>query len=224
MEIKYFVRTTGERKFNYDLEYETITDAINKPVKAFIEALYKISSSNAVLLEDDLILCDNFREEIEKVIAQYPNDIINFFTKPELYFTTHYTDRFDYNQCTYYPKGIAKVLADGISEIYNPNAHKSWASLTNRVLQNMRINHVVHRPALVQHKDNVSILQNGVNLKRNTMWFKGYLDEIGCKSIEQAYRQPYYTKLSACLARDREIWDKEAKQILEERRNIKNES
>jgi len=79
MEIKYYVRTTGEREFKYDLEYETITDAVNKPVQAFIEALYKISSSNAVLLEDDLVLCNNFKEEIEKVIEQYPIDIINFF-------------------------------------------------------------------------------------------------------------------------------------------------
>lgn len=222
MEIKYYVRTTGEREFKYDLEYETITDAINKPVQAFIEALYKISSSNAVLLEDDLVLCNNFKEEIEKVIEQYPNDIINFFTKPELYFTTHYTDRFDYNQCTYFPKGIATIIADEISKIYNPNAHRSWASLTNRVLQNMRINHLIYRPALVQHKDNLSILQNGANLKRNTMWYKGYLDEVGCPSMDKAFSKEYYSKLAACLARDREIWDNEAREILERRK--KNES
>lgn len=222
MKIKYFVRTTGEREFNYDLEYETFLDTEHKPVKSYIDALYKISSSNAVLLEDDLILCNNFKEEIERVILQHPNVIINFFTKPESYFTTHFTDRFDYNQCTYFPKGITRMLADEILDLYNPQVHKSYGALLNRVLKNLRINHLIYRPSLVQHKDNLSILQNGANYKRNTMWFKGYLDEIGGISIEEAYANPYYTQLSACLARDREIWIREAQQI-RERRN-KNES
>ena len=161
--------------------------------------LYHINEYDSVLLEDDLILCKNFKEEIEKVISQFPNKIINFFTKPELYFTTHYTDRFDYNQCTYYPKGMAKIIADEMTKMYKPDLHRSWAALTNRILQNLRINHVIYRPCLVQHKDNFSILQGGVNLRRNTLWFKDYLDEVGCPNMEEAFSQRYYTQLTACL-------------------------
>ena len=218
MEIKYFVRTTGERKFDYNIPYEVLIDEEHIPVKAFIKDLHYINEYNSVLLEDDLVLCNNFKEEIEKVISQFPNKIINFFTKPELYFTTHYTNRFDYNQCTYYPKGIPEFLAHEITKIYNPEIHRSWAALTNRVLQNKRINHVIHRPALVQHKDNVSILQNGANLRRNTIWYKGYLDEVGCPNMEEAFSSKYYSKLVACLERDRNLWDQEAKKIREERK------
>ena len=217
MQIKYFVRTTGERKFNYDIDYEILTDTEHIPVKAFIKDLYYINDCDSVLLEDDLILCKNFKEEIEKVISQFPNKIINFFTKPELYFTTHYTDRFDYNQCTYYPKGMAKIIADEMTKMYKPDLHRSWAALTNRILQNLRINHVIYRPCLVQHKDNFSILQGGVNLRRNTLWFKDYLDEVGCPNMEEAFSQRYYTQLTACLARDREIWDQEAVILREEK-------
>ena len=197
MEIKYFVRTTGERKFNYDLEYETITDAINKPVKAFIEALYKISSSNAVLLEDDLILCNNFKEEIEKVIETYPNDIINFFTKPDLYFTTHYTDRFDYNQCTYYPKGISKLLAEKIITFKNWDKI-GYDLLMNKALVNLNISHVQYRPCLVQHIDIKSLLPFHHFKPRRCVYFIDYLEELNI-SYEDAWTKENKQKLIALM-------------------------
>ena len=54
------------------------------------------------------------------------------------------------------------------------------------------------------------------------MWFKNYLDEVGCHSIEEAYDKKYYSKLASCLMRDREMRNKEAEEIREEKK--KNES
>jgi hypothetical protein len=118
MQIKYFVRTIPERIFNYSgIEYISLIDYNHQPVQSFINQLELISEYNSVLLEDDLILCKNFKEEIEKVIAQYPDRIINFYSRPRFYFKSEETFDFRYNQCTYYPKGIAKILATKMKEI-----------------------------------------------------------------------------------------------------------
>ena len=92
--IKYFVRAIEERELNdsyKQINYEKLIDYKYQPVDSFIEQLEYISDYDAVLIEDDCILCNNFKEEIEKVINQYPNNIINFFMFPQDYFTTHKT-------------------------------------------------------------------------------------------------------------------------------------
>lgn len=43
--------------------------------------------------------------------SQYPDKIINFFTRPREWFTTHESNLFVYNQCTYYSKGVALSVA-----------------------------------------------------------------------------------------------------------------
>ena len=56
MNIKYFVRTTGERvldKSYEQIEYTLLIDKEHKPIQSFIDQLNIISEYNAVLLEDD---------------------------------------------------------------------------------------------------------------------------------------------------------------------------
>lgn len=128
-DIKFYVRTTGDRKFNYDIPHEVILDTEKKPVDSFIELLEKTSDEQAVILEDDLVLCNNFVEEITKIIEQYPNDIINFFTRPDRYFTTSYDTIFSFNQCTYYPKGVGKEIAKEMKKLktnFRRNMYRSY--------------------------------------------------------------------------------------------------
>ena len=210
MEIKYYVRTTQERVIDYNLDYTLILNRSHKPVQSFIEALYQIADSDAVLLEDDLVLCDNFKEEIEKVIAQYPDYIINFFTEPFRYFTTHKTEFFSYNQCTYYPKGVTKILADEMTKLLDKYKTKSWNLVEHRALINLGIVHYVYRPSLVQHKDVKSILNNGAQLNRSTIYFKDYLDKLGI-TLEEAYKVENREKLQEMLNEDIKQWEKEMK-------------
>ena len=108
--MTYYIRTTLDRmldKSYQQIPYKLIIDKEYKPIDSFINALYEISDDNAVLLEDDLILCQNFKIEIEKVIDKYPDRIINFFMFPTFYFKTYEAKRIVFNQCTYYPKGVA---------------------------------------------------------------------------------------------------------------------
>ena len=109
--MKYYVRTTLERTLDSSynqIEYTLLIDKEHKPVESFFNQLEIISDDNAVLLEDDLVLCNNFKEVIEEMISKHPNDIINFFQEPYDFYTSHYTRKFNWNQCTYYPKGVGK--------------------------------------------------------------------------------------------------------------------
>ena len=179
--IKYFIRTTGQRKLNSSynqVEYSLLVDKEHKPIESFIRQLIEISNYDAVLLEDDVRLCRNFKEEIEKVISEHPNDIINFFYAPKKWFTSYYTTDFAYNQCTYYPKGKAKILAETIEEIYKTKKVNGYDVLEMFALQKLGWTNYVYRPCLVQHIDRHSIIMGTDMIRRVTPFFKDYLDEL----------------------------------------------
>ena len=176
--IKYFVRTTGDRLFEYDLEYEKLIDTERIPVKSFIDQLKYISQWDSVLLEDDLILCKDFEKKIKEVINQHPNKIINFFTRPREWFTTHESCIFAYNQCTYYPKGIAFTIANEMEKLWKNMPNLQYDVLESNALTNLGVSHVQYRPCLVQHLDSTSIVGNNTTGYRRTPYFIDYLEEL----------------------------------------------
>ena len=77
MELKFFIRTTKDRTLDESIErelgnnYTLLIDTEHKPVDSFIEQLKIISDYDAILLEDDVILCKDFVNEITKVVKKY---------------------------------------------------------------------------------------------------------------------------------------------------------
>lgn len=178
--IKYFVRTTEERTLDKSfsqIDYELLIDRNHNSGKAFIEQLLEINDYDAVLMEDDIILCKDFKNKIEKVISEHPNDVINFFTMPMQYLNEQYTSSFVYNQCTYFPKGIAKKIHD-LAMRFMPN-NRSQEQIMKRCLCLLRTKHYIYRPCLVQHIDNGSLMGNHVMFCRRSPYFIDYLDELG---------------------------------------------
>ena len=170
-----------QRKLNKSysqIEYDLLVDTEHKPVESFIRQLKEINEFDAVLLEDDVKLCKNFKEEIEKVISEHPNDIINFFYSPKKWFSSYYTTDFAYNQCTYYPKGKAKTLAETMEEIYKTKKIQGYDVLEMVALQKLGWTNYVYRPCLVQHIDRHSIILKTDTARRVTPFFKDYLDEL----------------------------------------------
>ena len=164
--IKFFVRTTGERILDESfsqIEYELLIDKEHKPIDSFISQLKQISNYDAVLLEDDVILCKNFKEEIEKVINEHKNDIINFYTRPSSFFSSHYSQYFVYNQCTYYPKGISQKLAIQMEKELNlAKSIRDYDVLENRAIHSLKMYLFNYRPCLVQHRDAHSLINKGL--------------------------------------------------------------
>jgi len=181
MDIKYFVRTTGERvldKSYEQIEYTLLIDKEHKPIQSFIDQLNIISEYNAVLLEDDCILCDNFKENIKQVINNYPTDIINFFTRPLDYFITQYSTTFLYNQCTFYPQGTGKLIANKMQDLWKIFTDiRGYDYLEDKALQVLGMAHLQYRPALVQHNDKKSII-NTSHESRITPYYIDYLKEL----------------------------------------------
>lgn len=196
--IKYFVRTTNDRVFDYDLEYRKLIDTERKPVESFIKQLKYISQWNSVLLEDDLILCKDFKKKIEEVIKQYPDKIINFYTRPNDYFTTHESSIFAYNQCTYYPKGVAVKLAVKMEEGFKRNPRAQYDILENNALRDLGIIHVQYRPCLVQHLDKDSLVGNLAQGYRRSPYFIDYLEELNI-NYEDAFKVENRNKLKNYL-------------------------
>lgn len=182
MDVKYFVRTTGERSLDEtfsQIKYELLIDKEHNPVKSFIEQLEYLSDYDAVLLEDDVVLCEGFKEEIEKVISNHKDSIINFFTNPIKYFTPNYCQCFIYNQCTYYPKGVGKILAKQMRQDWKKLKGVGYDSIENRSINTLNLYVYNYRPCLVQHKDTYSLIgRNRMFTKdRITPYFKDYIDK-----------------------------------------------
>ncbi len=192
--IKYFVRTTGERVLDdsfSQIEYELLVDTEGHCGKAFLKQLEYVKDYDAVLLEDDIILCKNFKERIEKVISEHPNDVINFFTLPTWYFKTRKLSDFSYNQCTYFPKGSADKLLPYADK---GEPLKSAEKYMKRMLKLSKTLHIQYRPCLVQHLDNGSLMNHNCKFSRRSPYFVDYLEELGI-SYEDAVKVENQVKL-----------------------------
>lgn len=179
--IKYYVRTTDQRTFDYNIVYERLIDYKHEPIKSFIEQLKYISENDSVLLEDDLILCEDFKRKIEEVIKKYPNKVINFFESPQSYFLTceRVGKYFAYNQCTYYPKGKAKVIAEMMEQVWKeqPNINQ-YDCLEREALHKLNETYIAYRPCLIQHLDKDSLIGNEYGGARRCIYFIDYLNEL----------------------------------------------
>ena len=157
--MKYYVRTTLERQLDSSysqIEYELLVDYEHKPVESFFKQLELISNEDSVLIEDDCILCKDFKNKIEEIIGAHKDTIINFFFKPYDYFTSHYVKEFSWNQCTYYPKGTGKMISDFVNNYLNnhPNASNyQYDRLEGLAIQKLDLIVYVPRPCIVQHID-----------------------------------------------------------------------
>ena len=214
--IKYFVRTTNERILDRtyaQIDYKKLVDLEHNPVKSFIEQLKIINDFDSVLLEDDLILCKDFKNKIEEIINQYSNEIINFFTVPMMYFKTKKDFGFCYNQCTYYPKGKALLIANEIEYILKNDIHykncPQYDILENRALFNLNIKHIKYRPCLVQHLDKDTLIQHESHNPRRSPYFIDYLEKLEI-SYKEAYK--YKDKLVEILNKKFKDIDKHNKQ------------
>lgn len=198
MDIKYFVRTTGERKLSpsfSQIEYDLLIDKEHKPNESFYNQLGFISQWDAVLLEDDVELCRDFKEKIEKIISEHPNDIINFFTKPSEFFTSHYQLNFVYNQCTYYPKG--KITKEMIEEMRVCELQNlGYDVVEDKILHKHEIKVYLFRPCLVQHLDTKSIISSlkpkkkGVYVAHGNRWtpyYENYLLDLNIDYDNEGY-------------------------------------
>lgn len=183
--MKYFVRTTGERTLDgsfSQIEYELLVDYEHNPVQSIIVQLKKISKSNSIFMEDDIILCKDFENRINEVIKKYPNQIINFYFQPLQYQVKGLRRGKDFlfNQCVYYPRYITSKIAKEM-EILLEEGFKfdQYDRLQAKAMERLGIDFISYRPMLVQHKKGPSLLNNNWTNGAQTIYFVDDLENLG---------------------------------------------
>lgn len=87
-------------------------DKLRDPVRAFIDTLRTVGNHAALVMEDDIQLCEDFLEKAQQVISEHPGVLIQFFTlKPsdvERGSGMRAPSSFLSNCCVYYPEGMAQ--------------------------------------------------------------------------------------------------------------------
>lgn len=184
MNVKYYIRSTGERYLDESynqIPYIELIDKDHRYIDFFVEQLEKYGNEDIVIIEDDCVLCKNFKERIENAIAQYPNKIINFFQiRVRDYFKTCESNKYLMNQCTYYPKGLSIKLAKEMKKLHKQFPELTTDKLENLALLNMNETHIQYRPCLVQHLNFETMLDHRVERYR-TPFFIDYLDKYNYK-------------------------------------------
>lgn len=181
--MRYFVRTTGERTLDESfsqIEYELLVDKEHNARKSFVEQLEYLATLNedVVILEDDVILCKNFKQRIEKVISTYDDKVINFFYNPTYWYQYYFTYSFNWNQCVYYSKEILPKLSKSMREAYTQYPNVPHDELEGYVLSKLKIRTCIPRPCLVQHIDKDTLIQKYKCGNRRTPYFIDYLEEL----------------------------------------------
>lgn len=180
--IKYFVRTTGERTLDesfQQIDYELLVDTEHKPVKSFIDQVMYLTSLNCevVILEDDVVLCRDFKARIEKIIEDNPIDTINFFYEPNWYFESTIEKPSVWHQCVYYSINALNILNTNLKHFNKDMKFKHYDVVARFALLNKCMCYYP-RPCLVQHLDFDSIIGN-IPGNRTTPYFIDYLEDLG---------------------------------------------
>ncbi len=171
-----------ERIPNLITSYDTFTDAgkfKNTSYKNAQQAWKLAGDDSCVQLEDDILLCDNFLNKINKAINERPNDVIQFFSmrKKDITEGSRYElgSNFLMHQCYYLPKGMSKKIYNYSFEFEDSceqDEHISPNDLVTRYyFKENKIKYWLHVPSLVDHRIAKSAIDPRRSSKRQSLTF-----------------------------------------------------
>lgn len=162
--------------------YDNFTDAGRFKSTSYKNAqqAWRLAEDNpCVQMEDDIILCDNFKSKCLKAISERPNDVIQFFSrrKADLEIGSRYESggSFLMHQCYYLPRGMARHVHE-YSIWYENNCEEGMTSPNDWVTRDFfklnKIKYWVHIPNLVDHRVSVSLIDSRRSSKRQSYTFE----------------------------------------------------
>ena len=172
-----------ERIPNLITSYDNFTDAgkfKNTSYKNAQQAWKLAEDHPCVQLEDDILLCDDFLNKINKAINERPNNVIQFFSmrKKDLTEGSRYElgSNFLMHQCYYLPKGMSKKIYNysfKFEDSCQQNEHISPNDLVTRYyFKENKIKYWLHVPSLVDHRIAKSAIDQRRSSKRQSFTFK----------------------------------------------------
>lgn len=163
-------------------DFDVILDEKRNAFDTWQRMLLSSDNESCVFMEDDIILCDDFIEDIENAISENPYDIITFFTLKNVTETQYLKGRtFVMNQCYYIPQGMIYELHEFSKEWLKTErglAHPTGYDYCMADYMNyQKLDYLVWVPNLVQHKAEKSRLGNRSS-KRQTKLFKNDMKKV----------------------------------------------
>lgn len=191
--MRYVVRVVAwkpERLENVEVmrsqipHLETVIDSVGDGYATFFRACELIAETGGVMLEDDAILCRDFRARCESTIDQHGSgmEVINFFEKPKVNVPKAFLggSNFISTVCTYFPPGLAgkfEMYHDEFkSARYSEWTGMAYDNLIKYTLVKEKRKYWRIRPTLVQHHNFESSIGRRA-LDRQTHYFIDDLEE-----------------------------------------------
>lgn len=177
--MKYIVKNGGNRDISHlreQIPNLIVVQNNEGAMEAFIEALEAAGDDSAVHLEDDIILCENFTETLEKAVEGHEGDVIQFFSmrKDDLTIGTRYIPGYKYlmNQCVYLPKGMSKELVEYRKTWKRIEEHPTGTDvMVADFLGERKIKYLNWVPNLVDHMVGKSLINPKRSSKRQSLTF-----------------------------------------------------
>lgn len=179
--VRFIMRTVGEVDLSGYLkeipDLIIVKDTTQNAYDTFQSALSKALGYGAIHLEDDIILCKDFRNRIIEIIKEHPEDVIQFFSmrKDDLTIGTRYINgsKFLMGQCFYIPNRLATDL---LIYSYNWSRIKEHPTGLDTMISDFlklnKINYLNIVPNLVDHKCVKSRIDPRRSTKRQSLTFK----------------------------------------------------
>jgi hypothetical protein len=129
--MKYVIRKVPERNTEY-LE-KLLPEAVvvndvnhNGAIWSFLKAI-EVADDDAIYIQDDMLLCKDFKKRAEAYVEKYPDEVISFSSQKSVTFNVE-SEGFSnksplWDMCIYIPKKIAQAyrtfhLAEGYKKFY----------------------------------------------------------------------------------------------------------
>jgi len=153
----------------------------------FLQSMIFSGGEPFIHLEDDVILCEDFKNKVLGEIEKHPDSLIQFYTnratdyKLGSRFVTG--SKFAWNQCTYYPKNmgleIAKSYPDWVEQNNNRLKHPTGLdTIVADYMKKHKLKYWVVIPCFVQHAEGVSAINPKRARDRSSKYF---IDDMGVR-------------------------------------------
>lgn len=167
-------RATVARMLAERADAEIVWDQTRNAYDTWQAMLATAGDDPAVFLEDDVILAADWRSKVEAVIAERPDDVIQFFSIRDEY-EPGYRGGSTYlmNQCFYLPGGVAADLL-AFSRDWrdsHPEHPTGTDTTTADFLRSTKRDYWMHVPSLVQHREWRSVIDPRRSSRRQSKVF-----------------------------------------------------
>lgn len=185
MKVKFVAKYVKSRENNIPAYKEQISDLItieggvmdnvqDDVINTFLRGLEIVGDSPTVQMQDDVILCDNFKKRALEEISKRPNTIIQFFSmrKADLEIGSRYDRNFMMGQCYYLPRGYAKALLTYAKAWGRYDEHPSGDDvIIQDFIKALKLQYWIVVPNLVDHVEGVSVIDKRRSRMRKSKTF-----------------------------------------------------